>query len=205
MKLFVLGATGRTGTEIVRQALAAGHEVTAFVRDRGKLTVRDPGLSVRVGDVKNTLDLRESLPGHDAVLTALGSNKAGDELIKASTTALVQAMRQSGVQRVVMLSSIAAAPTYRARGLMRLLGFLMRGMVADKASGESVLRRSGLDWTIVYATSLRDGPKTASYRVSTVETVPPSANAVRADVADFMLKQATDPAFVRQSPVIVSG
>lgn len=37
MRLTVFGATGGVGREVVGQALAAGHEVTAVVRDPARL------------------------------------------------------------------------------------------------------------------------------------------------------------------------
>ena len=203
MRLLVLGASGRTGTEVVKQALAAGHEVTAFVRDPAKLSVADPHLSVKVGDAKSAADLRDAVQGQDAVVSTLGSNKAGDELITTSTKALIDAMRHSGVKRVAMLSTVAVAPNLRPTGPMRLLRFMMKGLLADKSSGEALLRRSDLDWTIVYATGLQDGPRTGNYRVvGPTETVAPSGKVARADVAEFLLKQVEESGSVRQSPVI---
>jgi putative NADH-flavin reductase len=74
MKLLVLGASGKTGSEVVRQALDAGHEVTAFVRDRAKLSITDAGLRVSTGDAMSFDDLRSALQGQDAVISTLGAS-----------------------------------------------------------------------------------------------------------------------------------
>ena len=72
MKLFILGANGKTGTQLVDLALARGHQVTAFVRSPGKITRRHPRLQVQRGDPHSADELASALPGHDVVLSALG-------------------------------------------------------------------------------------------------------------------------------------
>src|SRR3954454_3634767 len=107
MKLLVLGASGKTGSEVVKQALDAGHEVTAFVRDRAKLSITDAGLRVSTGDAMSFDDLRPALQGQDAVISTLGASKSSEKLIASSTEALIKAMHETGVRRVVMMSSFS--------------------------------------------------------------------------------------------------
>src|SRR5207244_9127462 len=72
MRLFILGANGKTGTQLVDLALARNHQVTAFVRSPEKITRRHPNLQVLHGDPRNVHEMARVLPGHDAVLSALG-------------------------------------------------------------------------------------------------------------------------------------
>lgn len=65
MNILVLGAAGKTGRKVVSQAIAAGHTVTAFVRDPRKLERND--VAVAVGEARNVDDLRKALRGQDAV------------------------------------------------------------------------------------------------------------------------------------------
>ena len=81
MKVLVLGASGKTGAEVVRQGMAAGHEMTAFVRDPSRLKASSPHLVVKVGDARNVADVARALEGQEAVISTLGSNKAVDALI----------------------------------------------------------------------------------------------------------------------------
>ena len=72
MKLFVIGATGRTGREIVEQALARDHGVTAFVRSLGTITLRNERLTVLKGNATDENELSKAMQNHDAVLSTLG-------------------------------------------------------------------------------------------------------------------------------------
>jgi uncharacterized protein YbjT (DUF2867 family) len=216
MKILVMGASGKTGREVVRQALAAGHEVTAFVRDPSRLEVRDPRLSVVRGDVCSVDDLRRALTGQDAVISALGgkakhamirplSAKRSDGVMEASTTALIDAAGKAGVRRVVMMSTFMLAPNFRA-GILGPLVLYYKGMNDDKRAGEEALRGSRLDWTIVYATRLTDGDRTGRARlVPVTEIVTPRDNVSRSDAAAFLLAQLDDDAAIRKAIVCTAS
>ena len=105
MRLVVFGASGRTGRPLVRQALEAGHEVAAFVRDRSKLEIGHERLTVVEGDVKDYTRVREAISGVDAVLSALGHTKSSAKDVQTvGTENIVAAMKESGVQRLVSLT-----------------------------------------------------------------------------------------------------
>ena len=200
MNILVLGATGKTGREVVARALAGGHTVTAFVRDPEKLQRSD--VAVAVGDARSVDDLGEALRGQDAVISTLGSGlNAKQNLIEGSTNALLRAMPNAGVRRLVMLSTFAASKSYRATGIMKLASIVMNGIVADKSAGEALLTRSRLDWTIVYATRLTDGPRSGEYHA--VEgTLTDVGTISRADVADALLSTLSDHTSIRQGRVV---
>jgi uncharacterized protein YbjT (DUF2867 family) len=202
MKVLVLGASGGTGTEVVRQGLAAGHEITAFVRVPARLTVTDPRLVVKAGDARSAADLNQAFVGQEAVISTLGSNRAADALIGRSTTALLEAAGDTGLRRVVMLS---VARNYKPTLFIRLLARIVKGVVADRWAGEEALKHSGLDWTIVYAAKLTSGAKTGRVRiVGAAETVTFRSKVSRADVAEFMLSRLPDSEAVGKTFVLVS-
>ena len=102
-----------------------------------------------------------------------------------------------------MLSTFAASPTYKARGIMRLANIAMKGMVADKTAGERLLKRSDVGWTIVYASRLTDGPRTSGYR--TVDgTLTDVGTMSRADLADALVSTLSDATSVRESRMVTS-
>ena len=197
MNLVVLGATGRTGRLVVEQALAAGHSVTALVRSPEKLTTGHANLRVVKGEATEASAVSSALEGADAVISTLGGNGS---VIADSTTAMVAAARKTGVRRVVVLSSFFVERD-RLDALSRLLtGLAMGALIKDKNAGESVLRQSDLDWTIVYASMLSDGPASGS-----VAVLPEGAKRgltqkiSRADVAAWMVQAATGVEHSRSS------
>jgi putative NADH-flavin reductase len=203
MNILVLGAAGKTGREVLARSLAAGHTVTAFVRDPEKLDRTD--VAVAVGDARSVDDLGEALCGQDAVISTLGSGlNARQKLIESSTVALLDAMSSAHVNRLVMLSTFAASPTYRATGIMKPARIAMQGIVTDKTVGETLLKRSAVDWTIVHATRLTDEPRSGDYHI--VEgTVTDVGTISRADVVDILVSTLSDRTSVWQSRVVTSS
>ena len=206
-KLLVLGATGGTGLEVVRQALEAGHDVTAYVRNPAKLTMKSDRLRVQAGGAIDSVDgLRAAMRGQDAVITALGNGNSlkSHGLFARSTPVIVRAMESVGIRRLVVCSAFGVGETWRDTPLIGrlVIRVLLRDLYADKEIADALLRRCGLDWTIVYPTSLANGPRTGLYRVGERLALRGNPKISRADVADFMLKQVTDNAFVRKGVLV---
>jgi uncharacterized protein YbjT (DUF2867 family) len=201
MNLTVLGAAGVTGVQLVEQAIAAGHQVTALARSAENLTLTNPNLHVVQGDATDRAVLSEAMKGTDAVISVLG---ARGPVIAEATRAVVAAAEQAGPDRILMLSSFAVARD-RLKPVSKLVTRMAMGsQMKDKAAGEEVLRASGLDWTIVYATVLTNGPKTEPRVVPETEKVGASQRISRADVASFLLQAATDRLYSRRD-VIITG
>jgi putative NADH-flavin reductase len=146
MKLFVLGATGRTGQEIVQQALERGHHVTAFVRSPEAIVSRDERLFVLQGSATDENQLSDAMQGHDAVLFALGPRQVfkPSSLLHDAALATARAMQFSGVKRLLVLSAAAHFPGIPNR----IVSFILRNHMRDSLAMERVVQDSGLDWTI---------------------------------------------------------
>ncbi len=207
MKLTIFGATGKTGQPLLQQALEAGHEVTALVRDGAKLPTQHDRLTVIQGDAMNAADVDKAVQGADAVLSALGQRK--DSPVDMQTVAIrniINAMQKYGVKRLVSLTGAGVdAPQDKPKPFNHLIKtalILLSGKVLKDAEGHAALiKNSGLDWVIVRGPMLNEGPHTGKYRVGWVG-VNTGARISRADVADFMLKQVTDNTYLHQLPMI---
>ena len=197
MNLLVLAAAGRTGRLVVEQALTAGHTVTALVRSPEKLTIGSSNLRVVIGDATDESAVANAMAGVDAVISTLGGNGS---VITDSTRAIVAAGRRTGLRRVVVLSSFAVERD-RLNAPSRLLtGIAMGAIVKDKTAGEQVLRASDMDWTIVYASVLSDGPATGSVSVLAESVKRGMAQRIsRADVAAWLVQAATGAQYSRRS------
>jgi putative NADH-flavin reductase len=160
MRLFVVGATGRTGAEVTDLALARGHEVTAFVRSPHKLAARERLHAVR-GDPRSTDSVRAQLPGHDAVISAIGPSMRDavlpSTLLTDCAASTIAAMATSGVRRLAIVS---AALLFDEGGLLvRLLRLLIGQHLRDLRAMEALVGASGLDWTIARPPQLVAGPE----------------------------------------------
>jgi putative NADH-flavin reductase len=207
LTLTVLGATGRTGQPLVRQALEQGHHVIAFVREPAKLGLQHERLKVVQGDITRPEQLEPALAGADAVVSVLGHVPGSPkDLMAQAARHLVPAMKKQGVSRLVTLLGAgvhdSADPGSLGRtvmlGVMRLL---MRHLLEDSEAHARLVRESGLAWTIVRPPRLTEGPRQGQYRTGHL-ALGPSAQLSRADLADFMLRQVTDDTFVRQAPMV---
>jgi uncharacterized protein YbjT (DUF2867 family) len=201
MNLTVLGAAGATGTQLVEQALTAGHHVTALVRSPEKLTITNPNLHVVQGDATDRAAVSHAMKGADAVISTLG---AIGPVIAEATRAIVAVAKQEGPQRIVMMSSFAVARDRLTPANKLLTRIAMGRQIKDKATGEEALRASGLDWTIVYATKLTNGPKTESKVIPETTKVGISHKISRVAAASFLLQAATDGLYNRRA-VIITG
>ena len=208
MKLLVLGATGGTGREIVLQAVAAGHDVVALVRSKGDAAAALPGVELFEGDARDQGALERALAGCEAVASALGTGISPFRkvtLLSESTRALVAAMRQQSVRRLVCITGIGAEDSRGHGGLLYdrlLLPLVLRTVYADKDRQEQVIRDSGLEWVIVRPSLLKEAPGQGSYRVLTDLAGFHGGNIARADVADFVVKQIAEPTYLHRTPVV---
>ena len=208
MRLFALGATGHTGKLLVDLALAAGHEVTAFVRSPDKLSPRDR-LTIVPGDVLQPDALAEAMRDHDALVSTLGVRTlATHDFIARSTAALVTAATTVGPRRVVVMSAFGVGDSIdkASLGMKFMLRSAGKPVQDDKEAGERVLTASDLDWTVVYPVILGNGPAKGYRAVDLAELdhLPGYPRITRADVAAFLLEAAGDPKWVRRR-VVVTG
>jgi putative NADH-flavin reductase len=146
MKLFIIGATGRTGREVVQQALDKDHRVTAFVRSPESITLKNERLSVLKGNATDENQLFGAMQNHDAVISTLGPREVfkPSSLLRDTALATTRAMQRSGVKRLVVLSAAAHFPGIPNR----IVSFILRNHMRDSLAMEKIVQVNGLDWTI---------------------------------------------------------
>jgi putative NADH-flavin reductase len=204
MKVVVFGASGKTGREVVRQALARGYRVTAFVRDTARLPLAHANLRLVAGDITNANAVGQVVTGQTAVISTLGVGKplVHDPLVIDGVRVIARAAEHASVDRLVYMSTIGVRDSRDDAGfvLRWLATTLIRHEVADHEIKEAVIGECLANWTIVRPPMLTNGRLTASYRAGVdVRARSPLPMMSRADVADFMLRQLTDTAFIRRA------
>ena len=209
MKLLVIGATGGTGREIAKQALQAGHEVTALVRQQPENDEVLQKVRLIIGDARDAASLRNAVAGQDCVADSLGSGMSGPfkevHLFSDSTKALIEAMQAEGVRRLICITGLGAGDSQGHGGFLYdhlIQPVLLRGVYEDKTRQEEMIESSGLDWVIVRPGMLSDGAPVGNTKAITDLHEFHGGSITRADVAAFVIAQITGDTWLRQHPLI---
>ena len=188
MKLAVFGAAGRTGRQVVEQALGRGHEVTAFVRDADGF---DPPAAVRVvpGDARDPAAVEDALRGADAAISvvALMSPDAEPEYSDATRT-IVQTAERVGVGRFVLTANNDVFGDAEVTGEFA-------AHAREHRRNRQTLGASHLDWTIGAAPWVTDDPPTGRYE-SVLDARGPGRRLSSGDLATFALDAIERDAWV---------
>ncbi len=199
LKLFVLGATGGTGRALLQQARGRGHLVTAFVRSPEKLWPLANGVTMVQGDPRDPDALLAAIPGHDAVVSAIGAAGLGwSTIVGDCARSTVAAMEATGVRRLLV---VGVAALFENDGFLPAIArrTFLRNVARDHAEMERIVSQSGLDWTIARPPRMTNGARTQAWGAADGR-MPPGArlSISRADVADFLLEELERPAHVLQ-------
>jgi putative NADH-flavin reductase len=203
MKLVIFGATGSIGRQLVEQALAQGHEVTALARNPVKLDLKHPNLKVIQGDVMDFAAVEKAVQGQEAVLCALGAGRKGT-VRSEGTRHIVRAMEKAGARRFICQTTLGVGDSEGNLNFFWkriMFGIILREAFADHVKQENYIKQSRLEWTIVRPAAFTDGKHTGVYRHGfTAGDKALTLKISRADVADFMLKQLSDNSYLHKTP-----
>ncbi|MFL5319891.1 MAG: NAD(P)-dependent oxidoreductase [Myxococcaceae bacterium] len=209
MKIVVFGATGLTGGEVLKQALEAGHSVTAVARSPEAITTKHERLTVVKGDAQNAGEVSAAVAGQDAVVVALGSrNLKPTTLYSDAARNVTAAMKQHGVKRLTWLSAAgvgdSADQTRRSSFIFGriVMPLMLKNVYADHARAIDVLKQSGVEFVVARPVQLKNSPAVGKIIVTPPTEKIPHLTITRADVAKFLLEQLSSNAHVGQGPVI---
>lgn len=204
MKLTVFGPTGGTGRQIISQALAADHHVTAVARRPQAIAITHPNLTVVEADVLDPAWHGAGIDEAGAVLSALGTRamRQPTTVYSQGTAAIITAMARKGVTRFVGVSAIPLTPNAEKSLLERnvvhpLLHHFFGGGYDDMRRMELLLADSQIIWTIFRPARLTDGLKADRYRTACGHRLPRAWSISRADLASAMLAAVTHTTFYR--------
>lgn len=210
MKIVVFGANGPVGKLLVEQALAEQHEVRAVTRHPESFPIQGDTLTVLAGDVFNADDVSRAVEGQDIVLSLVGVpyTRKPVTVYSAGTTNMINAMHKAGVRRFIGVTSGGTCPHWSpTEGIV--FGFIIkpfigRTLYADMRRMENIVMASDLDWTIARPAQLVDGSTVSSYRVAEEYFIPGMSKTARIDLADFMLKEAANPHYIRKAVAVAT-
>lgn len=215
MNLTIIAATGGIGRQLLDQAIAQGHNVTAVVRNSKALSAPVRVFVTNLVSPDSAI-LQSALADADAVLSGLGARSSADHGVATrGTEAIIRAMQVVAVRRIVVVSAapIGTVPSPHRRNPPKYDpgdGFFMRHLMApltkaflrdhyaDLARMEDALRASNVDWTIVRPPRLTNGPVTGRYRTAYGQNLRRGLSISRADVAHFMLHSLGERQMLKQ-------
>jgi uncharacterized protein YbjT (DUF2867 family) len=203
MKILVIGATGPTGRELVSQAIALGHDVTAAVRKPESADL-PTGAKVVRADATDPASLAVAVAGQDAVVSSLGTKmeRKPTTLLSQGTRNLIAGMKQANVARLVCITGVGAGDSRGHGGFFYDRIFqplLLNEVYKDKDRQEAVVRESGLEWTLVRPGMLKNGRPTGKFRELTNLSGITLGSIHRADVAAYILAHLEDRATYSQT------
>ncbi len=216
----VFGASGLTGSETVFQALADGDNVVGLTRnpsnlkvpagsggDKAGSTLEDPKLTMIAGDVTKKSDVDKVFETDiDGVVVALGgkTSDVGDTMLTDGTKNIIAAMKEKGVKRLAVVTSIGAGDSENQAPFFFkvLMWTAMKKIFLDKNNQEEAIFNSGLDFCIV-----RPGGLTVDAPTGVINVIEGEAGSIpRADVAQFCLDavRVEDFPYIGKTPCISS-
>jgi len=209
MKATVFGATGRTGREIVHQALERDIDVIAFVRNPQKLDIENPRLQVIQGELSNQKSLVTAIEGSNCVLSALGpAGRPSDSELSDGIANILSSMKECGVKRFIALSTTSAQDPLDQDSFR----FKMRRDMIRRGRPTSyeqivkysqMIRDSSSDWTLVrIASLLTDKPATKQVHAGYLGDDSLGLKLSRVDLAWFMLEQIDITEYRRRAPAV---
>jgi len=195
--LLIIGANGGIGRQCVDQALERGHRVTALVRNPATLPLTHPNLKIIQADITLPHSLSDHFEGKDAVISAIGTRSGfGSDrpttLYSQGAFNVLNEMELSGVNRVYFISASAVEISPGLPLIVRfaakyILQKLLAHMYADLRRMESLVKKSGLNWTIIRPPRLTDSKTTGKYRMAVNRFLKNGLKISRADTAHFIL------------------
>lgn len=205
MKIIVFGASGKTGRLVVNEALQNGYEVTAFVRDTGKLPITHNHLTIIQGDATNQEAIRNALKGQDLVISCLGANNGlGKTTVLYEMTAnIVNGMKAHNISRIIYVASAGIdreIPGISGKIVMKTLA----NVLEDHRNAVQVIKENISHYTIVRPMGLTDNTFTGAYREAKTGIPDKGRSISRADVADFILRAITDESYKNQSVALAN-
>ena len=210
LQVAVFGATGKIGRHVIDQLLAAGHTVTAYVRDPSKLPTTHPNLTVIQGALDDPAGIGRAVKAADAVISAIGPSLrrgATGTPVTDGTRAIVAAMQAAGARRFIGLATPSVAdprdrPTLKGKVLPALAKLALPNALTELNGMTDAVTSSELDWTIARITSPNDQPATGTIRSGFLGRDKVGSAMTRADIASFLTGQLTDDTYHRAAPAI---
>ncbi len=216
-KILLLGATGRTGKEVLALALENGYFVNILVRDSNKIQIAHPKLIVYEGDTRNHVDLCRAIVGCDAFISCLNISRKNDfpwaplrtpvDFLSTTMQNVIKNCKENNIKKLVFTSAWGVGdsrPYLPAWFVWFIDNSNLSPAYMEHERQEALVRNSGLDWTIVRPVVLTNKKTFKFPKVILDNEQKPSLTISRKETAEFILEALENEKFVHTAPVIFS-
>lgn len=211
-KIIVIGASSGIGLNVVKIALSRGYKVNAFSRSANSINIDNPNLNKIEGDALNAEDVNKAIYGNDVVIQTLGVPfnmklfTGPISLFSISTKNIISTMTELNVKRLISVTGFGAGDSNKSIHPLQRAGFnLIFGRAySDKDKQEDLITASNLNWTIVRPGVLVDFIKNQKFKALMEKQEWRNGIISRYGVADFIVSQVDEEAFINKAPVLIS-
>jgi uncharacterized protein len=204
MRVALYGASGKSGSRILKELVSRGHQVIALVRDPGKLPNSDARVSVRQDDLSDPKKIAAAVEGTDAVISAYGPPQDDPEQIVGVTQRQVEALSQGSKARLIVVGGAGGLNV--APGVTLIdSGYLPEAylpIARAHVKALNVLKKSTIDWTyLAPAAFFSPGERTGKFRLGKDELIADSTQNSRISMEDYaiaLVDELEKPAHRRQ-------
>lgn len=208
MNIFLFGATGGTGKEILIKLLEQKHQVFVLARNPETLNIANDNLKIIKGSIYNPGTYQNELSQCDLVISALGTgtSRKPTEIYSKGGQQIIKAMQKANVKRLITLTAGAFDPTdpaTRSFIIKYIVQPLFKNIYSDMQKWETMLENSkGIDWTIIRPSRLTNGKEKDKYRIQRDHCPKGGSKISRSDLADFIVKQVSSNQYIHQKVAI---
>ena len=204
-KIAILGANGKAGKFLVKQALEKGYQVKILTRNSNNMTITNENVEIIDGDARDFSSIRKLLKGCRAVINAVGQPKNESYIFSTVSKHILEAMKEFEIKRYILISGGSLDVTADQKRIVNKIGatlfkvFLSK-MMQDKYKELQAIQDSDVDWTIVRLPFVMEGKSIGNIKESLVDM--PGIKIQNSDIAPFVIKQINSDRYVRKCPFI---
>ncbi|ALQ68148.1 SDR family oxidoreductase [Bacillus thuringiensis] len=204
-KIAILGANGKAGKYLVKEALKKGYEVKILTRDSNNMTITNENIETIIGDARDFSSIRELLKGCQVVVNAVGQPKNESYIFSTVTKHVLEAMKEFKIKRYIVISGGSLNVTGDQKGMVNKIGatlfkLFLPKMMQDKYKELQTIQGSDVDWTIVRLPFVMEGKGIGKIKESLVDM--PGIKIQNSDIAPFVIKEINSERYVGKCPFI---
>ncbi|MBJ8116276.1 MULTISPECIES: SDR family oxidoreductase [Bacillus] len=204
-KIAILGANGKAGKFLVKQALEKGYQVKILTRNSNNMTITNENVEIIDGDARDFSSIRKLLKGCRAVINAVGQPKNESYIFSTVSKHILEAMKEFEIKRYILISGGSLDVTGDQKRIINKIGatlfkvFLSK-MMQDKYKELQAIQDSDVDWTIVRLPFVMEGKSIGNIKESLVDM--PGIKIQNSEIAAFVIKQINSERYVGKCPFI---